>query len=87
MKAAFIFVAFVSLILQIDGFKVLGILPFGSNSHFAIGNSIVKALHKAGHDITVISPYPQKKPLKNYRDVSTVDILEKYKKGLKVQFE
>lgn len=78
---AFCLLALFAFSSQIDGFKVLGIFPFGSNSHFAIGNSIVKALHKAGHEVTVISPYPQKKQLEKFRDVSTEDILKKYKKG------
>lgn len=81
MKTLCMLVAFFAIFSQIDGFKVLGILPFGSNSHFAIGSAILKNLHKAGHEVTVISPYPQKKPLKNYRDVSTADFLEKQKKG------
>lgn len=71
-----------ALIALIDGFKVLGVLPFGSKSHFAIGNGIVKTLHKAGHDVTVISPYPLKKPLERYRDVSTKELLDAYAKGI-----
>ena len=73
--------AFLALLNLIDGFKVLGILPFGTTSHFAIGNGIMKALHKAGHEVTVISPFPQKKPLDNYRDISTADLLEAHKEG------
>ena len=52
-----------------------------STSHFSIGYSIIKSLHKVGHEVTVISPYPQKKPLENYRDISTKDILDKHEKG------
>jgi hypothetical protein len=81
MKTSFLIAAFFALVFKADGFKVLGILPFGSNSHFAIGNSILKNLHKAGHEVTVISPYPQKKQLEKYRDISTADMLEKQRKG------
>ena len=65
------------------GAKILGFLPFGASSHFTIGQAIVKSLHKVGHEVTMLSPYPQKKPLKNYRDISTKDILDKYEKGKK----
>ncbi|KAG5670629.1 hypothetical protein PVAND_000877 [Polypedilum vanderplanki] len=58
------------------GFKVLGIIPFGSKSHFAIGHSILKSLAEAGHEVTAISPYPLKKPMKNYKDISTEDYIE-----------
>jgi glucuronosyltransferase len=68
----------------IDGFKVLGILPFGSTSHFAIGHGIIKSLHKAGHEVTVISPYPQKKPLDNYRDISIKEVLDAHAEGVSI---
>lgn len=81
MQPLYFCVALLALFSQIEGLKVLGILPLGSNSHFAIGQAIVKSLHKAGHDVTVLSPYPQKKPLANFRDISSADVIEKYKKG------
>lgn len=67
--------------IHVDGFKVLGVLPFGSNSHFAIGHAIMTNLIKAGHEVTVISMYPQKKPVENYRDINVKDILDKREKG------
>lgn len=85
MKTICVLVALLACFSQTEGLKVLGIFPFGSSSHFAIGNSIVKALHKVGHEITVISPYPQKKPLANFRDIGTTDILEKHKKDQEEQ--
>lgn len=79
-KFCFIFVLYVTL-QQIDGAKVLGILPFQSSSHFAIGRAIVKSLHSVGHEVTVVSPYPQKKSLTNYTDISIADIVPEYKQG------
>jgi glucuronosyltransferase len=81
MRAFSICVALAALIVCIDGFKVLGIFPIGATSHFTIGHAIVKSLLDAGNEVTVISHYPQKKPLKNYRDISMADALEKYEKG------
>lgn len=74
------FLAFAS----VDSFTVLGILPFGSNSHFAIGNSILQALHKSGHQVTAISPYPQKKAQKNYTDIDVSSARERFKRGWEV---
>lgn len=73
--------AFLALFAQIDGAKVLGVLPFGSSSHFAIGSAILKSLHEAGHEITVVSPYPQKKPLEKYHDIPTTEILTQHSTG------
>lgn len=81
MKLLCLAIAFLAFFIQIDGLKVLGILPFGSNSHFAIGQAIVKSLHTAGHKVTVISPYPQKKPLERWSDIATEEILKKFQKG------
>lgn len=75
------FLYFLTFVSSIYGFKVLGVLPFGSKSHFAIGNAIMETLHGAGHEITLISPYPRKTPIQNFRDISLADWLEKYQKG------
>lgn len=86
MKLFSLVFALLALFNTIDSLKVLGVLPMGSNSHFAIGNSIIKALVEAGHEATVIAPYPQKKPMKNYRHINTKPLLdqhEKDQKGLK----
>lgn len=75
-------VAICAVFLQVDAAKVLGILPFGGKSHFAIGHAIVMNLHKVGHDITVISPFPQKKPLERYRDISVKSIFDELEKSI-----
>lgn len=81
MRVLSFFVALAAFFGRLDGYKVLGILPFGSASHFKIGHSIVDALREAGNEVTVISPYPLKKPVKNYRDISIADALEKFNEG------
>lgn len=85
MKSLCLAALAIGIFSTVNGFKVLGVLPLGARSHFAIGHAILKNLAEAGHDVTVISPYPLKKPIKNYRDISTKDILDKYEKG-KIQF-
>jgi glucuronosyltransferase len=82
----FVFVL-LALTAKIDGFKVLGVFAFGSKSHFAIGHGIVESLHKAGHDVTVISPYPQKNPNPNYRNISIAELIKKFEKGIHRHFE
>lgn len=81
MKFACLTTAFLCAIIAVDGYKVLGVFPLGTKSHFAIGHSIIKSLLDVGHEVTVISPYPQKKPVKNYHDVDVSSVLEQFKKG------
>ncbi|XP_065086148.1 UDP-glycosyltransferase UGT5-like [Ochlerotatus camptorhynchus] len=52
-----------------EGAKILGVLPMGGKSHHIIGAAYMKTLAEAGHEVTVISPFPSKNPPKNYRDI------------------
>ena len=53
-----------------NSYKILGIFPFGSKSHFAIGNGVMNSLLDAGHQITMVSPYPRNVKTLNWRDIS-----------------
>lgn len=82
MKLGSVFLLLCSSFSSIYSLKVLGVLPFGSKSHFAIGSSIINTLHEAGHEVTVISPFPKKTPVPKYKDISIEDVMEKQEKGL-----
>lgn len=59
-----------------NGYKILGIFPTSAPSHYITGSALMKGLAAAGHEVTVISPFPQAKPLKNYRDITVDGIIE-----------
>lgn len=84
MKLPSLILALVAHVFLVDGLKVLSVFPFGSTSHFAIGHSIVKTLHAAGHEVTVVSPFPKKNAPQNFTYISTAEIAEKTKGGKKV---
>lgn len=69
-------------VFHADGLNIFGVFPLGSKSHFAIGKSIANALHDAGHNITVMSPFPEKQPRERYRDIDLTEVKEKYEKGI-----
>lgn len=50
--------------------KILGVFPWASHSHFTVGFRLMKELADRGHDVTFISSFPQKKPIKNLKDIS-----------------
>ena len=54
-----------------DGAKILGIFPVPAPSHYILGSSLMRGLAEKGHDVTFISPFPEKNPPKNgtYTDV------------------
>lgn len=51
------------------GFNILVVFPHSGMSHFKAFEPLFKALAEKGHNVTVISYFPQKKPIPNYRDV------------------
>uniref|UniRef100_A0A1L8E1G5 Putative udp-glucoronosyl and udp-glucosyl transferase n=1 Tax=Nyssomyia neivai TaxID=330878 RepID=A0A1L8E1G5_9DIPT len=52
-----------------DSYKILMVFPSFSPSHLIVGSGLLKGLAKLGHEVTMVSSFPQQKPLKNYRDV------------------
>ena len=50
-------------------YKILAFLPVPSESHYYIGHNLMKALAAEGHEVTVISPFKEKKPIGNYTEV------------------
>ncbi|XP_058056928.1 UDP-glycosyltransferase UGT5-like [Anopheles bellator] len=52
-----------------DAYKVLGLFPHPGQSHFHFFEPILKGLAAAGHEVTVVSHFPDKSPPPNYVDV------------------
>ncbi|XP_058831916.1 UDP-glycosyltransferase UGT5-like isoform X2 [Topomyia yanbarensis] len=53
----------------IEGAKILGILPSAGWSHYAIGEGLMKALSRAGHEVTVVGAHQWKQAPSNYRTI------------------
>lgn len=67
-----------SIIQYVNSLKILCVLPTLGKSHWIIGSSIAKALAEANHEVTVISPFPLKSPVKNYRDIDLSGLFKVY---------
>lgn len=57
------------LLSSADGVKVLGIFPHPGASHFRVFHSVMKGLAAAGHDVSVVSHFPQTESIPNYRNL------------------
>ncbi|XP_044733865.1 UDP-glycosyltransferase UGT5-like, partial [Chrysoperla carnea] len=55
-----------------NGYKILGVFPHGGKSHFMVFVPILRELARRGHEVTVISHFPEKNPLPNYTDISII---------------
>ena len=52
-----------------DGARILAVFPIHSKSHFNVDSAVVKELANRGHEVTVVSPFPEENPLPNYKDI------------------
>ncbi|CAD6995923.1 UDP-glucuronosyltransferase 2A3 [Ceratitis capitata] len=57
---------------SLNGAKILAIFPFSGRSQYICAENYLKALAARGHNVTVISAFPQAKPLQNFNDVPIV---------------
>ncbi|GLH05008.1 Uncharacterized protein GBIM_10646, partial [Gryllus bimaculatus] len=60
-----------------DGARILSMFPFPGKSHFISFSPLLEELAKRGHEVTVISAFPRKTPMKNYKDITIRDFLNK----------
>lgn len=61
-----IFVVALALFLgaqEAQNYKILAILPLNSRSHFVMFERLLKGLAEKGHEVDVVSHFPQKKPI------------------------
>uniref|UniRef100_A0A0K8VGV4 UDP-glucuronosyltransferase 2B1 n=1 Tax=Bactrocera latifrons TaxID=174628 RepID=A0A0K8VGV4_BACLA len=54
---------------NVQAYRYLAIMPTGARSHHIVGSALMKELARRGHQVTVISPFPLKKPMENYVDI------------------
>ncbi|XP_055623210.1 UDP-glycosyltransferase UGT5-like [Toxorhynchites rutilus septentrionalis] len=59
----------------LEGAKILGVLPSAGWSHYAIGEGLMKALNRAGHDVTVIAAHSWKEAPANYRNIELKELV------------
>ncbi|XP_031634156.1 UDP-glucuronosyltransferase 3A2-like [Contarinia nasturtii] len=69
MKLFKFFLILCVLYQNVISYKILAVLPVTSRSHYYIGHNLMKGLAEEGHDVTVVSPFKQKVPIKNYKEV------------------
>ncbi|XP_039757363.1 uncharacterized protein LOC120631751 [Pararge aegeria] len=63
----------------VNGLNILTIFPYHGKSHFFVFKVYIQELVRRGHNVTVISHFPEANPGKNYHDISlagSIKILE-----------
>lgn len=72
---AFVLLFVVSLVIEIQSYKILSISPTMSRSHHLIACSLMKGLAEKGHDVTMIAPFPLDAPHRNIREIQVSKVL------------
>jgi hypothetical protein len=58
------------LVAQSHGARILGVFPFPARSHLIVHKALMFELARRGHQITVVSAFPENKPISNYTDIT-----------------
>ena len=56
-------------VAMIRGAKVLGVFPFPSRSHLIVQKALMFELARWGHEVRVVSSFPENKAIPNYTDI------------------
>lgn len=76
-----IFVVLGTILSGVNSYRILGIYPVPSKSHYYVGHALMKGLALEGHEVTVISPFRVKKPIPNYTEVFLENSWESSRQG------
>ncbi|CAG4949310.1 unnamed protein product [Colias eurytheme] len=61
---------------NVYGARILGLFPHPGKSHHMVFDPLLRQLALRGHQVTVASFFPLKKPIANYTDISFQDLIE-----------
>lgn len=67
------------LLRSSTSYNVLVFFPYSSRSHFNLYSSLFTHLASKEHNVTVVSYFPLKTPIRNYRDVVLGDNVQEIK--------
>ena len=69
MSPAWLLMLTLMPLTMIRGAKVLGVFPFPARSHLIVQKALMFELARRGHEVTVVSSFPENKAIPNYTDI------------------
>lgn len=69
-NAVFILFIVICTLRNLHAARILALFHQNSESHFVMFEPLLKALSARGHNVVVVSHFPQHSPVKNYADIS-----------------
>lgn len=83
MKVRILLILVWACISNVSGYKILGVFHPPARSHYIVGHALMKGLAKAGHEVTIITPFKEKHPIENYEEIYLENSLAEAIKGNK----
>lgn len=77
-----LFVLICVICCDVDAYRILGVFPVASQSHFYVGNALMEGLAEKGHDVTVLSPFDSNNSYKNYKHIPLELTRQLYKESM-----
>ncbi|XP_017005917.2 UDP-glycosyltransferase UGT5 [Drosophila takahashii] len=74
-QTSFLALLLLCLLSCVSAYNYLCVLHTAARSHYHVGSALAKGLASAGHQVTIVSPFALKKPIKNIKDVHVKSIL------------
>lgn len=72
MQPLYLFTIIASVLLSVNGARILSVFPFPLKGHYIVFEPLLKRLSEKGHEVVSVSHFPQKVPLSNFTDVNVV---------------
>jgi hypothetical protein len=58
------------------GARILGMFPIPATSHLIVHKALMLELARRGHEVTMVSSFPENKPIPNYTDIEVKSTFE-----------
>ncbi|KAJ9582650.1 hypothetical protein L9F63_023005 [Diploptera punctata] len=71
---------------ELESAKILGLFHLNSRSHFVMFEALLRGLASRGHEVYVVSHFPQEQPLPNYTDISLKGTLPELVNNFTMEF-
>lgn len=69
MKFVRLLLVVIGALSSVNGANILGVFPINGRSHWVVYESVMKALAARGHNVTVITSFPQKVRVPNLTEI------------------
>lgn len=82
MRISQLLLVICALLPMVFSYRILGVYLIPSKSHYYDGQAFMQGFAERSHEVTVISPYQERKRIKNYNEI----FIEKYFLQLRLKF-